>query len=157
MNAQFKDFLSGVVQRSIQHKKDQTFFLFFFLLITFANSLDPYQVQPNVRPDLDPNCLTLWWYSWKIFSKKLILKKNQQATKKHEKIPRGQIHVTCYSFMKGQLCTLWEFADDIILHPIHSVYMVGRVPIKSSIANAYQRTGFPLWLNCVFISILKYC
>ena len=33
------------------------------LLITFANSLDPGQAQQNVRPDLDPNCLTLRWYS----------------------------------------------------------------------------------------------
>ena len=32
------------------------------LLITFANSLDPDQVQQNVRPDLDPNCLTPGWY-----------------------------------------------------------------------------------------------
>ena len=29
------------------------------LLITFANSLDPDQALENVRPDLDPNCLTL--------------------------------------------------------------------------------------------------
>ena len=28
------------------------------LLITFANSLDPDQARQNVRPDLDPNCLT---------------------------------------------------------------------------------------------------
>ena len=37
------------------------------LLINFVNSLDPDQAQQNVGPDLDPNCLTLWWYSWKIF------------------------------------------------------------------------------------------
>ena len=30
-----------------------------FLLITFANSLDPDQAQHLVGPDLDPNCLTL--------------------------------------------------------------------------------------------------
>ena len=29
------------------------------LLITFANSLDPDQAQRCIRPDLDPNCLTL--------------------------------------------------------------------------------------------------
>ena len=109
------------------------------LPITFTNSFDP---------DLDPNCLTLWSYSWKIFwkswcwkknsrwqksrknflgdkgliihaqlfsggtglniclslhlspyfvfvsregsSKKLMLKKNQQTTKKQEKFPRRQ-------------------------------------------------------------------
>ena len=33
------------------------------LLITFANCLNPDQAQQNVRPDLDPNCMTLWWYS----------------------------------------------------------------------------------------------
>ena len=32
------------------------------LLITFANSLDPDQARQNVRPDLDPNCLTPCWY-----------------------------------------------------------------------------------------------
>ena len=50
------------------------------LLITFANSLDPDQAWQNVRPDLDPNCLTHWWHSWKNFLKKLILK-NRQTTK----------------------------------------------------------------------------
>ena len=29
------------------------------LLTTFANSLDPDYDRQNVRPDLDPNCLTL--------------------------------------------------------------------------------------------------
>ena len=33
------------------------------LLISFANSLDPDQVQQNVGPDLGPSCLTLGWYS----------------------------------------------------------------------------------------------
>ena len=28
------------------------------LLITFANSLDPDQARQNIRPDLDPKCLT---------------------------------------------------------------------------------------------------
>ena len=35
------------------------------LLITFANSLDPDQASQNVRPDLDPNCLTPGWYGKK--------------------------------------------------------------------------------------------
>ena len=52
------------------------------LLITFANSLDPDQAWHNVRPDLDPNCLTLWWYSWMIVLKKLI-KKKKKKKKKH--------------------------------------------------------------------------
>ena len=33
------------------------------LFITFANRLDPDQVRQNARPDLDPICLTLRWYS----------------------------------------------------------------------------------------------
>ena len=51
---------------------------FCYLLITFANSLDPDQARQNVGPDLDPNCLTLWWYSVKIFLKKDNLKKTQK-------------------------------------------------------------------------------
>ena len=47
-----------------------------------------YLVEPSFdyfceqfgQNDLDPNCLTLWCYVWK-----KILKKNQQATKKHAK------------------------------------------------------------------------
>ena len=35
---------------------------FCHLLVFFANSLDPDQARQNVVPDLDPNCLTLWWY-----------------------------------------------------------------------------------------------
>ena len=37
---------------------------FCHLLLTFANSLDPDQAPKNVGPDLDPNCMTPWWY-WK--------------------------------------------------------------------------------------------
>ena len=36
------------------------------LFIHFANSLDPDQAL-HLRPDQDPNCLTLWWYSWICF------------------------------------------------------------------------------------------
>ena len=31
---------------------------FVYLLMSFANSLDPDQAQENARPDLDPSCLT---------------------------------------------------------------------------------------------------
>ena len=51
------------------------------LLIILANSLDP---------DQGPNCLTFWRYFCKNFFKKLIFEKNQQTTKKHEKLPRMQ-------------------------------------------------------------------
>ena len=59
------------------------------LLITFANSLDPDQARQNVRPDLDPNCLTLMVFL-KEFFEKVILKKNPQPTKKHVKLPNMQ-------------------------------------------------------------------
>ena len=59
---------------------------FCHLLITFANSLDSDQVWQNVGPDLDPSCLTLWWYSWMIFLKKLIWKKKSTDDKKACKI-----------------------------------------------------------------------
>ena len=45
------------------------------LLITFANSLEPDQARHKAWPDLVPNCLTLWWYSCKNFSRKFL--KNQ--------------------------------------------------------------------------------
>ena len=64
--------------------------VFLSLHITIANSMDPDKARPNVWSDLDPNCLTLRWYSWKNFSKKFILKKNLQTTKKHENFPRGK-------------------------------------------------------------------
>ena len=36
--------------------------------IIFVNSLDPDQARQHfVGPDLDPNCLTLGWNSWKEF------------------------------------------------------------------------------------------
>ena len=64
---------------------------FCHLLITFANSLDTDQARQNVGPDLNPNCLTLWWYSLKIFSKKFKKKKkNPRTTKKHAKLPSMQ-------------------------------------------------------------------
>ena len=51
---------------------------FCYLLIIFVNSLDPDQTRQNVGPDLDPNYLTLWWYSWKIFFEKVNLKKKKK-------------------------------------------------------------------------------
>ena len=46
------------------------------LLITFANSLDPDQAWQNVGPDLNPNCLTFWWYSFGDFCHLLITFEN---------------------------------------------------------------------------------
>ena len=39
----------------------------FYLLVNFANSLDPDQARQNAQPNLDPCCLSFWWYSWKTF------------------------------------------------------------------------------------------
>ena len=43
-------------------------------------SLDPDQARQNVRLDLDPNCLTIYWYSLNTFSKKW-LEKNSRRLK----------------------------------------------------------------------------
>ena len=64
-----KSFLKGANLNSFPASGD-----FCPLLITFANSLDPDQAQQNVGPDLDPNWLTHWWYSCKVFLKKLFFK-----------------------------------------------------------------------------------
>ena len=60
------------------------------MLITFSNILNPDQARQNVRPALDPNCLTLSWYSWKNFLEKLILKEisRQQKIKQNYAVVR---------------------------------------------------------------------
>ena len=60
---------------------------FCHLLITFANSLDPDQAGQNIGPDLDPNCLTLWCYSWKIFLGKVNLNKIHRWQKSMQNYP----------------------------------------------------------------------
>ena len=42
--------------------------------------MDPDQARQNVGPDLDPNCLTLWWYSLNTFWKKSLKKNNNKKT-----------------------------------------------------------------------------
>ena len=61
------------------------------LPITLANSLDPDQARRIVGADQGPNCLTLRWYFLKIFFQKVNFEKNQQTTKKHEKLPSMQL------------------------------------------------------------------
>ena len=48
--------------------------------------MDPDQAQQNIRPDLNPNCLRLRWYSWKNFSKKVDLEKKSANNEKAWKI-----------------------------------------------------------------------
>ena len=61
-----------------------------YLLITFANSLDPHQAQQNVGPDLDPNSLTLRWYFCRNFSKRKSLKKINRQWKNVQNFPVGK-------------------------------------------------------------------
>ena len=44
------------------------------LLMIFSNSLNPDKTWQNGRPGLDPSCLTLWCYYWKIALKKVCCK-----------------------------------------------------------------------------------
>ena len=55
------------------------------------NSLDQDKARWNFEPNQDPNCLTVWWYSWKIFFEKVYFeKKKKQTTWKHTKFPSMQ-------------------------------------------------------------------
>ena len=53
------------------------------------NSFDPDQARQNVGPNLDPNCLTHWWYSWKNFSKQIVFLKISRRWE-HTKLPSRQ-------------------------------------------------------------------
>ena len=68
---------------------DMLIFIFLLaeLLETFANILDPDQARLNVGSDLDPNYLTLWWYSWK-------LKKSTDKKGENEKL-RKKFQLAC--------------------------------------------------------------
>ena len=50
-------------------------------LLSSVDNLYKHLGPKNVGPDLDPNCLTLWWYSWKIFFLKSYLKKKNPDDK----------------------------------------------------------------------------
>ena len=77
------------------------------LLITFANSLDPNQARQNVGPDLVPNCLTFWWYSYKIFFEKVNFKK---------KIHRRQKSMQSYPACKelNRLTSRWDGKAEVL-------------------------------------------
>ena len=58
------------------------------LLIAFANNLDPAnQARQNVGPDLDPNCLTSWWYSWQILFYKFNFEKENPQKENMQNFP----------------------------------------------------------------------
>ena len=79
---------------------------FCLLLTTFANSLDPDLARQNVGPDLDPNRLTLWWYSQKKFLKRLILTKNQPMTTKRMQIVKHPF--LCWTHVSGNFFIYWS-------------------------------------------------
>ena len=58
----------------------------FYLVITFTNSLDSDQARQHVGSELAPNL-----FNTDGTPKRIFWKKNQQTTKKHEKIPCIQI------------------------------------------------------------------
>ena len=47
------------------------------LMKTFTNSFDQDQTRQYAGPDLDPNCVTLWWYSWKNVMKTINFEKKK--------------------------------------------------------------------------------
>ena len=57
----------------------------FSFVDNLCKQIGPRSGPTNVRPDLDPNYLTLWWYYWWYFLKKIILKKSsmQKLPLKH--------------------------------------------------------------------------
>ena len=63
--------------------------------------------KQNVRPDLDPICLTLKWYSRNNFSKKLILKdkKQEEFSRKYTNLLSG-ISMLCSSFTSDRISFL---------------------------------------------------
>ena len=82
------------------------------LLILLTNSLNPDQARQKVGPDLDPNCLTLWWYFWKNSLKMLIFEKSADDRKNHAKLPSmQQVNYQHHYFIAWQLYNklLWRF------------------------------------------------
>ena len=87
---------------------------------TFANSLDPDQVRQYVGPDLDPNCLTHIFL--KYFFEKFSFEKNQQTTKKHEKLPSMQRVILCRAMRK----------------PVYSIYEQQKLGLACACAKCDQ-------------------
>ena len=59
-------------------------------MIIIANILDPDQARQKVRPDLDPKLFDTLMVFLKEFFKEVDFEKNQQTTKKPEKLPSRQ-------------------------------------------------------------------
>ena len=86
-----------------------------------ANSLDPEKVQQNIRPDLDPSCLTLWCYSWKIILKKKLCWKISADDRKSYKISQ---HVKIKKCLKS-----WSLNM--------AIFLTLKTPIKTAADNNF--------------------
>ena len=79
--------------------------------------MDPDQARQYVGPDLDPICLTLRWYSWKNFSKKLSLKKTADDKKKNMKnflsIQVLPTHLKDSHYLIEHICLLVSSVDNL--------------------------------------------
>ena len=146
---------------------------FCHLLITFANSLDQDQARQNEGPDLDPNCLTHWWYSWKIFFfEKDNFKKVHRWRKTMQNYPtckafvEAKFQFACrmsfyMSLMKIVLQMLLVFIQKFTLNKSNYMYMyfykelTKKVIIifKRKIFHRYQESGS---LDGVHLTIFMY-
>ena len=70
------------------------------LLITFPKNFDPDHSRQNVGPDLHPNSLSLWWYSWKNLFKQLFKKKKKKKKKKNP--PKKTCKIAQYTKSKKE-------------------------------------------------------
>ena len=72
---------------------------FCYLLISFANSLDPDQDRQNVGPDLFLNCLTRWFL--REFFENVYFEKSQKTTTKPSKITQHAKTESCLGAEKS--------------------------------------------------------
>ena len=68
-----------------------------YLLITFANSLEPDQARQYVGSDLGSNCLTMVVFL-KEFFQKVNFEKKTADDKKHAKFPNRQKNLNAHIF-----------------------------------------------------------
>ena len=116
------------------------------LLITFAHSL-PDQARQKVVPDLDLNCLTLWWYSCKIFSIKVDSEKTQQTTIKL-KLPSRQ-SVNGFTVQKRL---------SQINHPSVAYFPLAKFsPLPYSHPRNIQKLKVFIWYSKISMFKLKHC
>ena len=65
------------------------------------------QARKNVGPDLDPNSLTFWWYSWKNFFEKAVFEKIIRRQQDNHNLMQTILFVWGYD-----IC--WDFTIQVI-------------------------------------------